>query len=160
MVVSAIRQVVYISQATGTFTESELSELVEVSRRNNKKHRITGAMLYLENAFIQVIEGEDAAIGQLLEKLRTDTRHENIVVLSDKPAQARNFQSWSMGIVKAAEADRPEVLEELRLASTANGGSEEGSNIMPVSQTLMMMRRLYDTGNVLQRAQGHPPQVH
>ena len=51
----AFRQVVYISQATGTFTESELNELVEVSRRNNKKHGITGAMLYLENAFIQVI---------------------------------------------------------------------------------------------------------
>ena len=153
----AIRQVAYISQATGTFTESELSELVEVSRRNNKKHGITGAMLYLENAFIQVIEGEDAAIGQLLEKLCTDTRHQNIAVLSDKLAQARNFQNWSMGIVKAAEADRPQVLEELRLASTANGGSEEGSNMMPVSQTLMMMRRLYDTSNVLQRAQGHLP---
>jgi hypothetical protein len=155
MVVSAIRQVVYISQATGTFTESELNDLVEVSRRNNKKHCITGAMLHLENAFIQVIEGEDAAIGQLLEELHTDIRHQNIAVLSDKLAQARNFQNWSMGIVKAAEADRPEVLEELRLASTANGGSEEGSNIMPVSQTLMMMRRLYDTSNVLQKAQGH-----
>jgi hypothetical protein len=155
MVVSAIRQVVYISQATGTFTESELNDLVEVSRRKNKKHGITGALLYLENAFIQVIEGEDAAIGQLLEELHTDIRHQNIAVLSDKLAQARNFQNWSMGIVKAAEADRPEVLEELRLASTANGGSEEGSNIMPVSQTLMMMRRLYDTSNVLQKAQGH-----
>jgi hypothetical protein len=151
----AFRQVVYISQATGTFTESELNELVEVSRRNNKRHGITGAMLYLENAFIQVIEGEDAAIGQLLDKLRADTRHRNIRILSDNLAQVRNFQNWSMGIVKAAEVDRPQVLEELRLASTANGGSEDRSNIMPVSQTFMMMRRLYDTSNVLQRAQGH-----
>jgi hypothetical protein len=155
MVVSAFRQVVYISQATGTFTESELNELVEVSRRNNKKYGITGAMLCLENAFIQVIEGEDAAISRLLDKLHTDTRHQNIRILSDKLAQVRNFQNWSMGIVKAAEVDRPQVLEELRLASTAKNGLEDRSNIMPVSQTFMMMRRLYDTSNVLQRAQGH-----
>jgi hypothetical protein len=60
-----------------------------------------------------------------------------------------------MGIVKAAEVDRLQVLEELQLASTANSGSQDRSNIMPVSQTFMMMRRLYDTNNVLQRAQGH-----
>ncbi|MEH6611272.1 MAG: BLUF domain-containing protein [Halioglobus sp.] len=155
MVVSAFRQVVYISQATGTLTESELNELVEVSRRNNKKYGITGALLYLENAFIQAIEGEDAAISELLGKLTADARHRNIRIISDNLAQVRNFQNWSMGIVKAVEVDRPEVLEELRLASPTNGGSEDRSNIMPVSPTFMMMRRLYDTSNVLQRAQGH-----
>jgi hypothetical protein len=40
----AFKQVVYISQATGTFAESELNQLAEVSRRNNKEHGITGAM--------------------------------------------------------------------------------------------------------------------
>ncbi|MFT5709728.1 MAG: hypothetical protein ACI8QT_000415 [Halioglobus sp.] len=153
MVMSVFRQVVYISQATGTLTESELNELLEVSRRNNKKYGITGALLYLENAFIQVIEGGDAAISQLLGKLTVDTRHRNIRILSDNLAQGRNFQNWSMGTVKAAEADRPQVLEELRLASTTNGGSQDRSNIMPVSQTFMMMCRLYNTSNVLQRAQ-------
>jgi hypothetical protein len=152
---TTFRQVVYISQATEACTESELNELVEVSRRNNKKHSITGAMLYLENSFIQVIEGEDAAISYLLHTLRADTRHLDIRILSDKLAQVRNFQNWSMGIVKAVEVDEPQVLEELRLASTASSVSEDRSNIMPVSQTFMMMRRLYDTSNVLQRAQGH-----
>jgi hypothetical protein len=60
-----------------------------------------------------------------------------------------------MGIVKAVEVDEPQVLEELRLAATENVVSKGRSNIMPVSQTFMMMRRLYDTSNVLQRAQGH-----
>jgi hypothetical protein len=152
---TTFRQVVYISQATSTFTESELNELIEVSRRNNKKHSITGAMLYLENSFIQVIEGKDAAISYLLHTLRADTRHLDIRILSDKLAQVRNFQNWSMGIVKAVEVDEPQVLEELRLASTEKVVSEGRSNIMPVSQTFMMMRRLYDTSNVLQRAQGH-----
>ncbi len=152
---TTFRQVVYISQATEACTESELNELIEVSRRNNKKHSITGAMLYLESSFIQVIEGEDAAISHLLDKLRADTRHQNIRILSDHLVQVRNFQNWSMGVVKAVEVDEPQVLEELRLASTANPDPEDRGSIMPVSQTFMMMRRLYDTSNVLQRAQGH-----
>jgi hypothetical protein len=155
MMVNAFRQVIYISQATGTLTESELNELLEVSCPSNKKYGITGALLYLEKAFIQVIEGGDAAISQLLGKLTVDTRHRNIRILSDNLVQGRNFQNWSMGIVKVAEVDRPQVLEELRLASTTNSGSQDRSNIMPVSQTFMMMRRLYNTSNVLQSAQGH-----
>ncbi|MFT4824735.1 MAG: hypothetical protein ACI9J0_002662 [Cryomorphaceae bacterium] len=152
-VVNQFRQVVYISHATATLTKNELNELVEVSRRNNKKYGITGALLYLENAFIQVIEGEDAAISQLLDKLYADTRHRNVRIVSDNIAQIRYFQEWSMGIVKAPEVDRPQVLKELRLASTANGGSADSSNSMPVSQTFIMMRRLYDTSLALQRAQ-------
>ncbi|MFT6891673.1 MAG: hypothetical protein ACJASY_003732, partial [Halioglobus sp.] len=44
-VVNQFRQVVYISHATATLTKNELNELVEVSRRNNKKYGITGALL-------------------------------------------------------------------------------------------------------------------
>jgi hypothetical protein len=91
-VVNQFRQVVYISHATATLTKNELNELVEVSRRNNKKYGITGALLYLENAFIQVIEGEDAAISQLLDKLYADTRHRNVRIVSDIIAQIRYFQ--------------------------------------------------------------------
>jgi hypothetical protein len=154
-VVNEFRQVVYISHATVTWSKNELNELVEVSRRNNKKYGITGALLYLENAFIQVIEGEDVAISQLLDKLYADARHRNVRIVSDNIAQVRYFQHWSMGIVKAAEVDRPQVLEELRLASTTKGGSADSSNIMPVSQTFIMMRRLYDTSLALQRAKDH-----
>ncbi|MFT7266360.1 MAG: hypothetical protein ACI9A2_004452 [Halioglobus sp.] len=153
MVMSVFRQVVYISHATGTLTKNELNELLEVSRRNNKKYGITGALLHLENAFIQVIEGGDAAISQLLDTLSADARHRNIRIISDKIALFRYFQHWSMGLVKAAEVDRPQVLEDLGLALTTNGGSQDRSNIMPASQTFLMMRRLYDTSNVLQRAQ-------
>ena len=152
---SALRQVVYISQATRDFTEADLDELVKVSDNNNRKHGITGAMLYLENAFIQVIEGEDSDIAQLLKNLYADTRHRDIRIVSDSVVPARNFQNWSMGIIRPPQEERNRVQEEFRLASEIDVRAEEKSTAMPLSQTFMMMRRLYETSNVLHRAKGN-----
>jgi len=152
---SALRQVVYISQATRDFTEADLDELVKVSDNNNRKYGITGAMLYLENAFIQVIEGEDSDIAQLLKNLYADTRHRDIRIVSDSVVPARNFQNWSMGIIRPPQEERNRVQEEFRLASEIDVRAEEKSTAMPLSQTFMMMRRLYETSNVLHRAKGN-----
>lgn len=152
---SEVRQVVYISQATREFTEAELDALVKVAHDNNKKYGITGAMLYLESAFIQVIEGQDSDVTRLLEQLRADTRHRDIRIVSDNVVPARNFQNWSMGIIRPPQEEKTLVRDELRLASAIDVRAEEQSTAMPVSQTFVMMRRLYETSNVLQRAQGN-----
>ncbi len=152
---SAVRQVVYISQATREFTEAELDALVTVAHENNKKYGITGAMLYLESAFIQVIEGQDSDIARLLQQLHLDTRHRDIRIVSDNVVPARNFQNWSMGIVRPPQEDKTLVRDEIRLASALDVRAEEQSTVMPVAQTFMMMRRLYETSNVLHRAQGN-----
>lgn len=150
----SIRQVVYISQASDTFRESDLDDLVRVSRRNNQKHGITGAMLFLENAFIQVVEGEDVAVSQLLDKLYADKRHHDIRIISDQKVATRNFRNWSMGVVTPSEEDKPQVLQEIQLANQSGESARDLSLMMPVCQTLMMMRRLYDVNSVLQRARG------
>ena len=97
----AIRQVVYISRATHPFTQAELDELVKVSQDNNKKYGITGAMLYLENAFIQVIEGEGSVVAQLLKNLYADSRHRDIRIVSDSVVPARNFPELVDGCSQA-----------------------------------------------------------
>jgi hypothetical protein len=151
--VDVIRQVIYISQASIFLTESELKKLVKKFNNNNKIYSVTGALLYLENAFIQVIEGEDSVIGQLVDNLYADIRHRNIRILSDELKQVRYFQNWSMGLIKAAEADGPEILEALNLTSAINGDVTEKADTVLASQIFMMMHRLYDTSNALQRAQ-------
>ena len=152
---SAIRQIVYISQATHAFAQAELDELVKVSQDNNKKYGITGAMLYLENSFIQVIEGEDSVVAQLLKNLYADSRHRDIRIVSDSVVPARNFQNWSMGIVQPPQEERTRVRDELGAASAIDVRTEEQTTAMPISQTFMMLRRLYDTSNVLHRAKSN-----
>ena len=153
----SITQVVYISQAYDSFKESDLDDLVSVSRHNNHKYGITGAMLFLENAFIQVVEGEEIAVGHLLDKLYADKRHHDIRIISDQKVATRNFRNWSMGVVSPPEEDKTQVLQEIQLVKQSGESARDLNLMMPVCQTLMMMRRLYDVNSVLQRARGNLP---
>ena len=146
----SIRQVIYISQATRPIGQGELEELVATASRNNKQADITGALLYIENSFIQVLEGEDASLTRLLETIESDPRHQDMRVISDRVIDFRNFKEWSMAYVKPDVRDSSTVMSELRSTSTPTGASDP--IVMPLPQTFAMMQRLYKTDLALQRA--------
>ena len=151
---SRLRQVIYISQATRDLSDEEIRRLVDVAAANNRVRQITGALLYLESSFIQVLEGEAEAIANLLDKLRRDTRHENLRLLSDIEIAERQFEDWSMGLIESSKVVRPKVVSEISALPAAADQAENDEHYVPLPETVMMMRRLYDTDKVLQRARG------
>ena len=149
----SIRQVIYISQAVRPLGERELEELVATASRNNKALGITGGLLYIENSFIQVLEGADESISRLLAAIEADPRHTDMRVISDRTADFRNFEEWSMGYVKPAVQDASIVISELRSSrDTAQDAVPSG---MPLPNTFAMMQQLYKTDRALQRARSH-----
>lgn len=88
---------VYISSATKLFTEAELLELLEKARANNQRDGITGMLLYSNGNFIQVIEGDEAAVLSLHKRILADPRHTRIMTLLQRPLTKRMFAEWSMG---------------------------------------------------------------
>jgi len=53
-------------------------------------------LLYLDGAFLQVLEGYDDAVNETYEKIARDSRHWEKQVLLDRVAP-RTFGEWSMG---------------------------------------------------------------
>lgn len=51
----------------------------------------------------QVIEGPDVAIERALTRIRLDTRHSGMLVLSDTDAEHRAFPDWRMAFVARSE---------------------------------------------------------
>jgi hypothetical protein len=151
---SRLRQVIYISQATRDLSDQEIRQIVDVAAANNRVKQITGALLYLESSFIQVLEGEAEAIANLLDKLRRDTRHENLRLLSDFEIEERQFEDWSMGLIESSKVVRPKVVSEISALPAAADRADNDEHYVPLPETVMMMRRLYDTDKVLQRARG------
>jgi hypothetical protein len=94
--------------------QQDIEELVATASRNNRRLGITGALLYIENSFVQVLEGEDAPITRLLAAIESDPRHNNMRILSDRTVDFRNFEEWSMASVKPDPQDSPIVISELR----------------------------------------------
>ncbi len=149
---SGLRQVIYISRATGELSHEEIRELVAQAAANNRKNQITGALLYLEGSFIQVLEGDRGAIEALLEKLRRDSRHCDLRLLSDIEIPDRRFENWSMGLVETPESDRLSVMREMSSVSTGAESANSDEFDQPMPETVMMMQRLYETDSALQRA--------
>lgn len=96
-------QIVYASVATKPLPEEALRELVTGARAENTRQGVTGLLLYKNGSFLQVLEGEEGKTIRLFEKIRSDKRHEGIVMLSRREVEQRGFPDWAMGFVLIPE---------------------------------------------------------
>lgn len=91
-----IHNIVYISSATKLLTEEELINLLDVSRIHNEKFDITGLLLYKDGNFMQVLEGDEQQVETLMQKIFSDSRHNDIITLVRGSKDERDFADWSM----------------------------------------------------------------
>jgi len=96
---------VYVSSAVEPFGRAELVEMLVKSRDKNKRLGITGMLLYQGGNFIQLLEGEEAAVRELFASIRQDPRHRGVIVVLDEPAGESLFGDWSMGFRDLADAE-------------------------------------------------------
>jgi hypothetical protein len=95
-----MRRLKYASVFSRDLTPSEINEIAEVSARNNVNVGITGAMLAAGSVFFQILEGPDAAVGELYEKISKDVRHDSVLLLrDDRDVDSRLFPDWGMKLV-------------------------------------------------------------
>lgn len=96
---------------------AELGEVFSTARSNNKAADITGALLITDNYFVQALEGEEAAVRALYERIGRDPRHEDLMLVDEKAVDHRVFSRWAMAEVsKDGSADIP------LLANSEHGG--------------------------------------
>lgn len=85
-----------------------LAELFNTARYYNKQHGITGALLLLDDCFVQTLEGDEQVVQALLDRIRVDRRHDSLEVLSTGLVAGRVFPRWAMARVAAAD-DKPDI---------------------------------------------------
>lgn len=88
---------VYLSAATQIYSDTDIIQILTVSRKNNAENDITGILLYHDGSILQVLEGERRAVTELYQKIKTDERHKNVIQLVEGNSEERNFADWSMG---------------------------------------------------------------
>lgn len=92
----SLMQVIYASTATHPFSKDDLKELLAISRANNQERKVSGLLLYKDGNFLQVLEGEEDILSQLLRKIDNDPRHFGMMVYSRREIVERDFPDWSM----------------------------------------------------------------
>lgn len=131
---------VYFSRSTvePDRVEAEIRSILDSARKQNSKRDVTGALLFSRGFFAQVLEGPLSSIQSTLEKIRTDSRHTDVSVLSCSPIARRNFASWSMAYARAAgSSGQSERIAGILENPSCIDCDELGSEIISVMQMLL-----------------------
>lgn len=89
--------VIYVSQSMKDMGTVELKKILKQANQFNSKNGITGFLIYNHGYFMQILEGREALVNELLEKIAQDERHTNMRVVISSYRLQRLFPDWSMG---------------------------------------------------------------
>jgi hypothetical protein len=92
-------QLCYASRAVRPFDSAQLADLLSRARANNESLGVTGLLLYDNQWFMQVLEGEYANVLQLYEKILRDRRHSEKLLVYKLDIEKPSFKNWSMGFL-------------------------------------------------------------
>ena len=135
-----IYQLVYASKSVEYFTERDLIEILQKSRKNNKEISITGALVYNKGYFLQMLEGEQVVVEALFKKIAQDARHEKSSRFYQGKAPTRIFPDWYMGFFQH-EAD-----ENINLSGLMNlYESQHPASHFFIEKLLEVQKKLLNT---------------
>lgn len=107
---SELISVLYISRATfkpapsDQGIEPHVGRILQRSRSNNAERGIGGVLFYGDGYFFQCLEGEAAAVRELMAVIRQDERHTDVKVVADRVIEQRDFGDWSMKYTSVNQA--------------------------------------------------------
>lgn len=135
---SELRCIVYFSSAIRLFSEGELQDLLINAREFNKKHNVTGCLLYHDGSFIQYIEGADDNLMKTYKRITDSSQHKGIIKVLDQFINVRSFPDWTMGYSNLFKPD-PLILKTISWIE-----SEHGKNDSKGGRLLMKFFEIYN----------------
>ena len=123
----------YCSQAQSPVEQADLDLILQASQRNNQRDDITGILTYSGEVFVQFLEGPPESIQRLMDRLQGDSRHRDIIILSEGSDHERIFPGWDMELVTHQEAHQVlrDALSEANSYDTVIGLSRLLSRLDP-----------------------------
>ncbi|WMN59630.1 BLUF domain-containing protein [Pseudoalteromonas xiamenensis] len=92
-------RLVYVSTFSKDFQSQDIEAILNVSRENNLKKYVTGMLCFNRKYFLQCIEGTRQNVNETYNRIVTDPRHHNLIILDYKEIAVREFSDWSMGYI-------------------------------------------------------------
>lgn len=97
-----LKSLTYTSMARLDLTAQDIIEIHRVARERNALDGITGLLIFNGTHFLQVVEGTEPAIEDLVGRLRKDPRHHYLEVRDEQKILERRFPDWSMEFVRVS----------------------------------------------------------
>ena len=132
----AIYSLLYVSKSCLRLPQEEgrVADIVAVSRRRNVALEVTGALMFVETHFAQVLEGPGAAVTTLMDSIRADPRHTNLTVIDTETLVRRRFARWTMAYAG------PRMLVEAQIVPVLALAAGHGSPFAPGDLIALMLQ--------------------
>lgn len=82
---------------------SDLDTILKQAVNHNLAHNITGILLFDDQHFLQILEGEESELNKLIKTIQQDPRHHEVLIKIAGNLEHRNFEDWSMRLSFAAK---------------------------------------------------------
>jgi hypothetical protein len=92
-------RLIYKSTYTEPITTELLQSIEAVSKKNNAELDVTGILIGNKTAFMQVLEGDGKNVNEIFSKIRSDSRHTDVELISYDRIINREFSDWAMKCV-------------------------------------------------------------
>jgi hypothetical protein len=105
-----ISRLTYASRSADALPQAEIDRILAVSRANNARVGVTGALMYGAREFLQCLEGSREAVNATYGRILRDPRHAEIVILDYREIDRRWFAGWGMHHVPPLWSSRQRLL--------------------------------------------------
>ncbi len=135
-----LHRIIYCSRNAmdpeGESMQVELNKILASSRRNNPRAGVTGALLYNSNRFAQILEGPLLEVERVFERIQSDQRHDEIVVIESSTVPSRIFPEWAMAFVEPRSCEiNPRVTEAFE--AVFGGAPDASSRFLTIVKELV-----------------------
>ena len=110
----------YISSARSTLDAADIEQILRTSRVNNRRSGVTGLLMVGNRRFLQLLEGDEAAVRATYDRILGDTRHYAPVIVDRRDVDDRQFGEWDMGLVRPEDDQAQRLLAILATIRDAN----------------------------------------
>ncbi|AXT58237.1 BLUF domain-containing protein [Aquimarina sp. AD1] len=83
----------YVS-TSAELSDFQINELLHITKLKNEDLGITGILMYSDQNFFQIIEGQKKVIKCLYQKIEKDIRHFNLIRILDRSINIPSFTSF------------------------------------------------------------------
>lgn len=115
--------------------QAQIAQILASARRNNAVHGVTGALLFSDGCFAQVLEGRRSDVEGVFEAIQGDPRHAAVTILHLHEVDSRSFGGWSMAFGGIAGVSCLPQLEDDGMSPA------DGILATPAGQSLLLALR-------------------
>jgi Sensors of blue-light using FAD len=100
-----LERVVYVSRAAAGIGMTDAYDIIRVAHNRNSSFGLTGALLFSDGWFVQVLEGESFCVRERYARIASDPRHEQVDLRQQITIEEPAFPGEWMALKSGSDVD-------------------------------------------------------